>query len=93
MAVGAKALSGLTHAVRVRDMRHGAPCALGTGDVPVRAALDALAGEGSRAWAVYNWDRLWLDDLAGAESVLPEAARTLYAWLGEQSTGGSHAAA
>ncbi len=91
---GARALAGVIHSVRLRDMRHGAPCVLGTGDVPVRAALDALAEEGSQAWAVYNWDRLWLDDLAGAESVLPEAARTLYKWIGEQSaSGGSNAAA
>lgn len=91
---GARALAGVTHAVRVRDLRHGAPCPLGTGDVPVRAALDALAGEGSQAWAVYNWDRLWLEDLDPAEDVLPDAARTLYGWIGgEAHSGESNAAA
>lgn len=80
-AKGALALGTALHAVRVRDMKHGAPCPLGAGDVPVRDTISALARAGSDAWAVYNWDRLWLSDLAPAESVLPEAARTLYQWI------------
>ncbi|MCA9281980.1 MAG: sugar phosphate isomerase/epimerase [Phycisphaerales bacterium] len=88
---GVRSIAPLVHAVRVRDMRHGAPCALGSGDVPVRAALDALGSVGSDAWVVYNWDRLWLSDLAGADSVLPGAAETLYEWIGAGA--GSHAAA
>lgn len=94
-AAGAVGLGPALHAVRVRDMRHGAPCELGAGDIPVRETIQALSRAGSQAWAVYNWDRLWLDDLAPAESVLPEAARTLYGWIGGSAGagGGAFAAA
>jgi sugar phosphate isomerase/epimerase len=78
-------------AARIRDTRAGKPCRLGQGELPVKAFVQALAASGSNAWLTYEWDRAWLPELAGADSVLPEAARLIYEWSGIKSAA-AHAA-
>lgn len=76
---------------RVRDARGGTPCRLGQGGVPVKELVGALASSGSDAWVVYEWERAWLRSLAGAETVLPEAARLLHEWSGIKGAGAAAA--
>lgn len=77
-----RALGPRLMTARVRDTRAGRPCPLGQGDLPVKAFVQALAASGSNAWLIFEWDRAWLPELAGPDSVLPEASRLLYEWSG-----------
>ncbi|MFM9958526.1 MAG: sugar phosphate isomerase/epimerase family protein [Phycisphaerales bacterium] len=81
-----KALGTRLMTARLRDTRAGRPCPLGQGELPVKSFVQALAAAGSSAWITYEWDRAWLPELAGADSVLPEASRLLYEWSGVKTT-------
>jgi sugar phosphate isomerase/epimerase len=78
--------------LRVKDLRDGLPVPLGTGGVPVRAAMSAAASAFARTdtWCVFEWDRAWLPDIGEPEFALEHAARTMYQWAG-LSGGGSTA--
>lgn len=82
-----RALGDRLWIVRVKDLAAGRPCALGRGEVPCRAAVDALAETGFGGWVVYEWDRLWIGDLEPAEQALHAADETLHKWIG--ATGGA----
>lgn len=75
------------HTLRLRDTkgegedRKTVP--LGEGDVPNEAFVRAASQRGLDCFAVVNWDAAWLEDLAPAEQVLPEAVERLYGWIGE----------
>ncbi len=73
---------------RVKDLAGGQPCALGRGDVPCRAAVDALSEESFGGWLVYEWDRLWLPGLDPAEQALHAADETLHKWIGATRAAG-----
>ena len=68
--------------VKVKDLAGGRPCALGDGEVPCRAAVDALGSMGFTGWVVYEWDRLWIADLAPPEQALHAADEMLHGWIG-----------
>lgn len=89
---GSRRLASRLALLRVRDLRDGLPCTLGTGEIHCREAAEALSRTGSRAWLVYSWDRLWLPDLAPAEQVLPEASKTLLHWAAADQSGSTAAA-
>ncbi|RMH28496.1 MAG: sugar phosphate isomerase/epimerase [Planctomycetota bacterium] len=63
---------------RIKDLRNGRPCLPGDGEIPCRAFLESLGD--AAAWAVFEWDRMWLPDLAPAEEVLPAAVARLTEW-------------
>ena len=67
---------------RIKDLRDGRPVSLGTGNVPCRAFVEALAGAGFDGPLVYEWDRAWFPDIAPATSALEGVARTLVEWAG-----------
>jgi len=69
--------------LRVKDLRDGQPVPLGTGGVPVRAALTAATATLARAdsWCIFEWDRAWLPDIGDPDFALEHASRTLYQWL------------
>ena len=56
------------------------PCPLGTGEVPNAAFVGALAASGYRGWVVFEWDRLWLPDLAPGEAVLASGVQRIFEW-------------
>jgi sugar phosphate isomerase/epimerase len=73
--------------VKMRDFSRGADgtsvaCVLGEGVVPCERVVRELSRSGYTGWACVEWDRAWLAGLASAESVLPEAARRVFAWMG-----------
>lgn len=82
---GVAALGEKLWAARVKDHRGGVPCALGQGDLPAREFVQVLAASGFAGPLVYEWDRLWLPELAPADQVLADAARTLTQWAAARS--------
>lgn len=69
--------------LRLKDHRAGEPCPLGHGESPVqdavrRAAESDLVG---RIPVIIEWDRAWRTDLAAADSVLPEAVKSVFGWM------------
>lgn len=77
---------------RLKDVGEHGCVPMGTGDSDAKAFVDALVSYGHfDGWLNYEWDAAWDDSLAPAETVLPEAIRTIYGWLG--ATGGKKAAA
>lgn len=91
-SAGVDMLGRWLRVARIRDQRAGHPARVGQGDVPLREFLAALRRSdealGTDPWAVYNWDRAWLPELASAEEVLPAAAKLLNDWSG--GTGAMH---
>lgn len=72
---------------RIKDAKGGRPCRLGEGELPAREMAVALAGAGYDGPLVFEWDRLWLPDLAPAEEVLPAAAAAMTGWITEARPG------
>jgi sugar phosphate isomerase/epimerase len=63
---------------RVKDLdSHGKPVPLGEGVQPIREFAAAVARMPSAQWLVYEWDKLWMPELAEPEDVLPMAAEGL----------------
>lgn len=81
-ADGVRALADRLLVAKIKDFRDGRACPLGTGEVPCARFVAALAESGFHGPLVYEWDRLWLPDLAPAEAVLPQAVQAMYAWGG-----------
>lgn len=89
----ARVLGGSLLALRLSDWKDGRPVPIGHGSVPCRAVLERLSAAGWRGPAVVEWDRAWISDLNAAERVLPDAARTLFSWIGGAQAGALHAPA
>lgn len=68
---------------KIKDLRGGRPCPLGQGELPVRAAVAALAASGFSGPLIYEWDRAWTPGLDGPDVSLPHAAQTLFAMISE----------
>lgn len=84
---GINVLAERLWAAKVKDLRDGKPCPLGTGDLPCERFVRGLAGSGLEASLVYEWDRAWLTGLAEPEEILPGAARRLFEWIGQEGAG------
>jgi sugar phosphate isomerase/epimerase len=79
-----EALAGRVWVARIKDLdEHGRVCQLGTGRLPCREFVGALAQSGFDGPLVFEWDRLWFNDLAPAEEVLPVAAKQIFHWMAE----------
>jgi sugar phosphate isomerase/epimerase len=72
---------------RIKDLRDRTPCPLGEGNLPCRELVRALVTAGYRGPLVFEWDLLWMPKLTGPESVLPAAARAMFAWIAEGRAG------
>lgn len=81
-AEGVRTLSDRLWAAKIKDFAGHRACPLGSGEVPCARFVAALIESGFEGPLVYEWDRLWLPDLAPADAVLPDAARTMFAWAG-----------
>ncbi|MEX2219684.1 MAG: TIM barrel protein [Phycisphaerales bacterium] len=83
---GAEALhaAGRLWVLKLKD-RHedGHPCLIGDGVVPCAQAVAALARAGYSHWATVEWDRAWIETLAPADHILPDAAARLIRWIGQ----------
>ncbi|MEC9374041.1 MAG: sugar phosphate isomerase/epimerase [Planctomycetota bacterium] len=79
--------------VRMKDFQGRRPCLLGQGELACRELVDALVERGFAGPVVYEWDRLWVKDLASADEALPHAARMLYGWMAEEQREALSAAA
>ncbi len=77
---GLALLAGRLAAVKLTDLDHGRPVALGEGDMGVEALLGALAHDAYDGWIVYEWPRLWMSELADAHEILAQTAEKLYRW-------------
>lgn len=77
---------------RIKDLKHGRPCELGTGEVPCERFVRLLMERGFRGPLVYEWDRAWMPELAPAEQVLGGAASRVWSWLGGRAPAGSNGA-
>lgn len=95
-AAGEDALQGLNVlgdrllVAKLRDFSHGLPCPLGQGEMPTRTVVEALARTGFTGPLVFEYDRAWFPHLAGPDadptSILHDAARTMYQWMGATRT-------
>ncbi len=86
-AGGARLLGDRLWTAKIKDYSTGGvPCPLGMGGVPCAAFVAALSSLGWGGWVVYEWDRLWLSDLAPPEAVLPGGVKRIYEWAGAAST-------
>lgn len=72
---------------RVKDFRASQPCRLGDGEIPCREFVTLLTRGGFAGPVVYEWDRLWMPQLASADEVLPHVASTMYQWASAGSPG------
>jgi sugar phosphate isomerase/epimerase len=78
---GIEALGSRLFATRLKDLRGPTPVIPGDGDVPCRAVVQSLAQRGRAGeHVVFEWDRAWLEGLAGPDEVLPEANRRISSW-------------
>lgn len=73
--------------VRVGDLGPDGPVPLGAGTVPCEQLVRELARRGYDGWVVVEWDRMWLPELAEAESALPGAARKIMEWSEKGAVG------
>lgn len=77
-------LSDKVWVARIKDLdEHGKACQLGSGRLPCREFVGELARTGFDGPLVFEWDRLWFNDLETAEEMLPAAAKQMFHWLAE----------
>ena len=56
---------------------------LGDGDVPLKAMLDLLVTGGYRGYAILEWEKRWIPDLAEPEVAFPQYVLKMREWLGQ----------
>lgn len=88
-AKGVEILGDRLWVARIKDARDGRPVALGQGTLECEKFAKALVASGFDGPLVFEWDRAWMPDLAPADQVLKDAARTMFTWLGAKSAGAS----
>jgi sugar phosphate isomerase/epimerase len=84
------AAAGSLGMLRVKDVNHGRPVVLGTGEIAVRDAVTAaakVAADGTPV--VFEWDRAWLPDIGEPDFALDHASRTLWQWMGASAPTGA----
>jgi sugar phosphate isomerase/epimerase len=72
---------------RIKDLKNGAPVRLGTGDLPCREFIEALAHAGFDGPVVYEWDRAWIPGLAPADGALAGVAAQIIEWAAPAARG------
>lgn len=68
--------------VKVGDYKHGHPCALGQGIMPIRAVIQSLAASNYDGWVVYEHPAAWLG--GGNDAAPASGAKTLFEWAGRR---------
>ncbi len=68
---------------RIKDCKKGVPCRLGDGDLPCKEFVQAIRTVARPGWLIFEWDKLWMPELADAETVLAQANQRLVDWLYE----------
>ncbi len=66
--------------LRVKDTKQGAPVPLGEGDLPVGETVRLLVDAAFEGPVVFEWDRLWRDDIESGERAIPASLTKLYEW-------------
>ncbi len=56
---------------------------LGDGDVPLKTMLDLLVAGGYRGYAILEWEKRWIPDLAEPEIAFPQYVQKMREWLGQ----------
>lgn len=75
--------------VKLKDVRGGKACPLGTGELGCEALVRHLASRNFTGWVVVEWDRLWSPELSEPGSILADAAARLRHWSAPKN--GRHA--
>lgn len=84
LAQGIDILGSKLVTARVKDLNaSGMPVPLGAGTLPVREFVRAVAHSRSARWLVFEWDKLWLPELSGADEVMPGAASSFVRMVAE----------
>ncbi|MGD9791552.1 MAG: sugar phosphate isomerase/epimerase family protein [Phycisphaerales bacterium] len=79
---GINVLSDRLELVRLKDYRGGKPVALGSGEIPNKEAVRALAAREFEGWLVYEYPAAWITDAGGdVVALLAEGSRAMYSWL------------
>lgn len=79
---------------RIKDLREGLPVRIGTGTLPCREFVEALAAARFTGPLVVEWDRAWMPNLEPADVALAGVAAELVGWsMGKAGTPRSAAAA
>ncbi len=82
VVAGALGLGDSMLLARIKDLSSGTPAPIGRGELPCQRFAAALASL-PKTWLIVEWDRLWIPEIASAEDVLPDAARTIAKWQGD----------
>jgi len=78
---GANVLADRLWLARIKDCTaQRRPCPPGKGVLPVARFVEAASRANPDAWLVVEWDRAWIDGLAPADEVLPEAFHRVAGW-------------
>ncbi len=82
-AAGINVLGDRCVCVKIKDMKHSQPCALGEGELRCRETVNALSRAGFEGWVTYEFDRAWLSgDAWDIDALMTQSAKTLYEWVG-----------
>jgi sugar phosphate isomerase/epimerase len=81
---GMNALGDRLRVVKLKDLKNGKPCELGTGDQPCRDVVTNLARVGFDGWVVYEHDQIWLSPGGDARELVLAGGRSLTSWSGSQ---------
>ncbi|KAA0216227.1 MAG: hypothetical protein DYG94_05695 [Leptolyngbya sp. PLA3] len=73
--------------VKIKDFRGTTPVQVGEGEMRCEATVSRLGRIGYNGWIVIEWDRMWLDGLAEAEHVIPQAVRAVAGWYHAAAAG------
>lgn len=85
-AVGEDPIAGINllgqrlASVKIKDFLGTTPVQVGQGEMRCEETVARLGQIGYRGWIVVEWDRLWLDGLADAEQVIPQAVQAVAGW-------------
>ena len=79
-AASVAALGSRLWVARVKDLVGGRPVRLGEGEIPCEEFVGTLSHAGFTGPLVYEWDRAWRPELAGASEALAGIALTLIGW-------------
>lgn len=75
--------------VRMSDWQGTKACALGQGDIPNAQAVSALFTAGYRGWLSYEWPAAWTHASGDVASMLGNAAKALFQWMGSPAKAAS----
>lgn len=82
MANGINVLGERVVNVKIQDMKHGVPCALGEGELNPQAAIAALTAANYGGWVTFEYNRAWSTGCEEPDAVLARSAKALFGWIG-----------